>query len=88
MIGTGPRGVAACRALSERGIPFDCFEKLGCLDRLAAFVSEHGRRFYGLSGAAGEVTLEREPQTVPEAYGDVVPFLSGKEIAYRLARST
>jgi len=29
VIGTGPRGIAACRALSERGIPFDCFEKLG-----------------------------------------------------------
>ena len=28
VIGTGPRGVAACRSLSQRGIPFDCFERL------------------------------------------------------------
>ena len=27
VIGAGPSGVAACRALSEWGVPFDCFEK-------------------------------------------------------------
>jgi len=27
VIGSGPRGIAACRALSESGIRFDCFEK-------------------------------------------------------------
>jgi hypothetical protein len=27
VIGAGPRGIAACRTLSQRGVPFDCFEK-------------------------------------------------------------
>lgn len=27
VIGAGPSGIAACRALSEWGVPFDCFEK-------------------------------------------------------------
>jgi hypothetical protein len=28
VIGTGPRGIAACRTLSEWGVAFDCFEEL------------------------------------------------------------
>ena len=27
VIGAGLLGIAACQALAERGIPFDCFEK-------------------------------------------------------------
>jgi len=27
VVGAGPSGLAACRALAERGVPFDCFEK-------------------------------------------------------------
>jgi hypothetical protein len=45
VIGTGPRGVAACRSLSQRGIPFDCFERL---DSVAG-------SFVGSAGAASGV---------------------------------
>ena len=42
------------------------FEKEGALDRLEAFASESGPRFYGLPLNEGTVTLERSDQQVPE----------------------
>lgn len=42
------------------------FEKEGALDRLEAFASESGPRFYGLPLNEGSVTLERSDQQVPE----------------------
>lgn len=63
----------------------DCFERIGCLDRLQGFCCEYGWRFHGLSAPDGEITLERVPQTVPDAYADVVPFRRGETLAWRLA---
>jgi len=59
------------------------FEEEGALDRLEAFASENGPRFYGLPLNEGEVTLLRDPVTVPERIGEVVPFLAGETLAWR-----
>jgi dihydroorotase len=63
------------------------FDEEGALDRLEAFASENGPRFYGLPLNEGRVTLRRAPQTVPEraaeVAGPVVPFLAGEELRWR-----
>jgi dihydroorotase len=65
------------------------FEEDDALDRLEAFASLNGPRFYGLPPNEERVTLRREPWRVPESVraGDaiVVPFLAGEEIGWRLA---
>jgi len=65
------------------------FEEAGALDRLDAFASEHGARFYGLARNRGTVTLVRAEWTVPQtlAFGDdvLVPLRAGETVAWRLA---
>jgi dihydroorotase len=60
------------------------FEEEGALDRLGGFASEHGPRFYGLPLNEGEVTLERVETSVPDRIGDIVPFLAGATLRWRL----
>lgn len=64
------------------------FEEEGALDRLEAFASEHGPRFYGLPQNPSRVTLTRSRWQVPdviEVGGQaVVPFLAGETLAWRL----
>jgi dihydroorotase len=59
------------------------------LDKLEAFASEHGPRFYGLPLNDGTVTLERRPVEVPDGLGlgsiELVPFLAGSELEWSLA---
>jgi dihydroorotase len=63
------------------------FDEEGALDRLEAFASENGARFYGLPLNAGTVTLERAEVTVPErlpgAGSAVVPFHAGEALRWR-----
>jgi dihydroorotase len=60
------------------------FDEDGALDRLEAFASEHGARFYGLPLNEDSVTLERVEVTVPDQLGgDIVPFLAGQTIGWR-----
>ena len=65
------------------------FEEEGALDRLEAFASENGPRFYGLPLNEGQIVLERAPVTVPEtlqaAGAYVVPFQAGETLPWRLA---
>ncbi len=65
------------------------FDEEGALDRLEAFASEFGPRFYGLPLNEGTITLHRESQTVPEivTQGDlaVVPFHAGETLGWRAA---
>ena len=65
------------------------FDKAGALDRLEAFASEHGPRFYGLPLNDGTVTLERRTVEVPDSLGlddiELVPFLAGSELAWTIA---
>ncbi|HET9458584.1 MAG TPA: dihydroorotase [Sphingomicrobium sp.] len=64
------------------------FEEEGALDRLEAFASENGPRFYGLPLNEGIVTLEREEAQVPDALGlgeiELVPFLAGSTLGWSL----
>ena len=65
------------------------FEEEGALDRLEAFASENGPRFYGLPLNEGRVRLERSewtvPATIPAAGGAVVPWLAGETLRWRFA---
>jgi dihydroorotase len=64
------------------------FEEEGALDRLEAFASENGARFYGLPLNEGRLTLERAPFEVPETLtaGDssLVPFRAGETVPWRV----
>ncbi len=64
------------------------FDEDGALDKLEAFASEHGPRFYGLPLNSGTVTLERRTAPVPEmlnlAAADLVPFHAGEDLGWSL----
>src|SRR5436853_1086557 len=57
------------------------FEEAGALDKLEAFASLHGARFYGLAPNEQKITLVREEWTVPEAIAfgpdELVPLRAG-----------
>jgi len=60
------------------------FDEEGAIDRLEAFASEHGPRFYGLPLNEGTVTLERADHVVPEQISGVVPFHAGETLSWRI----
>jgi dihydroorotase len=60
------------------------FEAEGALDKLEAFASENGPRFYGLPLNDGMLTLERSGAVVPDRIGEVVPFGAGESFGWRL----
>ena len=65
------------------------FEEEAALDRLEAFASLNGPKFYRLPPNEAKVTIKREPWAVPERIGAgesaVVPFRSGETLRWRLA---
>ena len=65
------------------------FDEEGALDRLEAFASENGPRFYGLPLNEGEVVLERAPVEVPPSLPGpetrLTPFLAGASLPWRIA---
>jgi dihydroorotase len=61
------------------------FDEEGALDRLQAFASENGSRFYGLPLNEGSVTLESADADVPETVAGVVPFHAGETLRWRFA---
>jgi dihydroorotase len=64
------------------------FEQEDALDRLEAFASEHGPRFYGLPLNEGTITLQRADHLVPQRLGAgdqaLVPFHAGELLGWRL----
>jgi dihydroorotase len=86
---------AACGCAGIFNAPFAIesyaavFEAEDALDRLEAFASENGPRFYGLPLNEGRVTLERAPVIVPDrvaaAKGAIIPFHAGETLGWRLA---
>jgi dihydroorotase len=63
------------------------FEEEGALDRLEAFASENGPRFYGLPLNEERIVLERTeaivPESLPAAGTNVVPFHAGETLPWR-----
>ncbi|MRI82874.1 MAG: dihydroorotase [Nitratiruptor sp.] len=60
------------------------FEEANALEALQAFVSDNARRIYRIDPPAKQVRLVKEPWQVPESYGDVVPFLAGTTLSWRV----
>jgi dihydroorotase len=61
------------------------FEEEGALDKLEAFASVNGPRFYGLPLNEGTIALERAEVRVPEEIGEIVPFHAGDTLRWRFA---
>jgi len=85
----GCAGIYSAHAALE--LYAEVFDSVGRLDRLEAFASEHGPRFYGLPLNSGTLTLEQREWIVPQSYsyadGDVlVPLRAGESLAWRLQR--
>ncbi len=66
----------------------EVFEEESALDKLEAFASLNGPRFYGLSVNEETVTLERHPATIPESVPvdgvGLTPFRGGGKTEWRL----
>ena len=64
----------------------EVFEKAGALDKLEAFASKNGPRFYGLPENSDTITLVKKTQTVPASVpygnGELVPMRAGGEIEW------
>ena len=67
----------------------EAFEAAGALGRLEAFASFNGADFYGLPRNREQITLKREPWTVPETlpFGEaaIKPLRGGETLNWRLA---
>ena len=67
----------------------EVFGELGALDKLEAFASLNGPKFYRLAPNAGTVTLIRAPIEVPallaEDIGGLRPFRAGETLAWRMS---
>jgi dihydroorotase len=89
------RKEAACGCAGIFNAPFalesyaQVFEGEGALDRLEAFASENGPRFYGLPLNEDRVVLERVevevPDCLPAGDGVVVPFHAGETLRWRFS---
>lgn len=86
---------AACGCAGIFNAPFalECyasvFEEEGALDKLEAFASLNGPRFYALPINEERIALVREPVQVPETLVDgptrLVPFQAGLKLPWRYA---
>src|SRR3954452_9262428 len=61
------------------------FEEEDALDKLEAFASVNGARFYGLPLNEETVTLERWETPVPDEVEGMVPFHAGETLRWRFA---
>ena len=85
---------AACGCAGIYNAPYalesyaSVFEAEGALERLEAFASEFGPRFYGLPLNDGQITLERHDQLVPQRLGEgeqaLVPFHAGELLEWKV----
>ncbi len=60
------------------------FEENGKLENLQKFVSDNAVNIYGLTPNTKTVTLEKQDFTVPEIYGNVVPYKAGETLAWSI----
>ena len=83
-------GCAGCyTAHAAMELYAEAFDAAGALHRLEAFASFHGPDFYGLPRNTGQVTLTRQPWTLPETlpFGEasLKPLRGGETLAWRQA---
>ena len=67
----------------------EAFEQIGALDKLEAFASKNGARFYGLPENTDIITLVKQAQTVPNSFpigngGNLVPMRAGGSVAWTM----
>ncbi|WP_394424684.1 dihydroorotase [Vreelandella stevensii] len=65
------------------------FESVGALDKLEAFASLNGPRFYGLAPNGDTITLVRRDWQLPESYAyaagqTIVPLQAGETLAWQM----
>ncbi|MDO4641575.1 MAG: dihydroorotase [Neisseria sp.] len=69
----------------------EVFDKAGALDKLEAFSSRNGARFYGLPENPRTITLIKErspvPASVPFGDAELVPMRAGGEVGWRVEYS-
>ncbi len=66
----------------------DCFDRFGCINKLADFTSTFGHNFHGLPASNGTITLQKQKQTVPETYDAVVPYRAGETLGWSIQTSS
>ncbi|WP_207455063.1 dihydroorotase [Azospirillum sp. SYSU D00513] len=82
-------GCAGCfTAATALELYAEAFDKAGAIDRLEAFASLNGPRFYGLPPSEERVALDRTPTKAPDLVllpdGDgILPFRSGETLNWR-----
>ena len=66
----------------------EAFEQRNALDKLEAFASLNGPRFYGLPVSTEQITLVRQEWTAPASlpFGEltVIPLRAGEKLRWRL----
>jgi len=67
-------------------LPLLCqmFDELGHMERLEAFVSEFGAKFYRLPLNDGSISLVKNQWVVPQEYNGIVPFMAGQNISWQV----
>ena len=73
IIGAGPAGLTAAKALQDRGIPFDCFERADRVGGLWALGNRGGTQtaYRSLRPNTSKTRTELEDLPMPESYPDV-----------------
>jgi dihydroorotase len=88
--GCGCAGIFSAHAAIE--LYAEIFDAEGILPRLQGFAAEYGADFYRLPRNREQITLVKEPWTVPASYpfGDteLVPLLAGQSLSWRLRTDT
>lgn len=64
----------------------ELFAQHNALDKLQAFVSDNAQRIYSVTPPEKQVALEKGSFTVPERYGNVVPFKAGQTLEWRFVK--
>jgi dihydroorotase len=64
----------------------DCFERIGCLDKLKGFATEYGADFYQLPRQTKTFELVRKPTVVANELHGVVPFRAGETLNWSIER--
>jgi dihydroorotase len=62
----------------------ELFEKNNKLENLQKFISENAQKIYGIKPIKKEIIIEKQDFIIPEMYGNVVPFFSGKTISWNI----